>query len=222
MARAAAALVESFDLSQEEHLETPTSLQQKETSDDDEVMLPRWQQLQVIPQQGSVSDDKKSSSSNSNSSEGPSSDNAAKGQSQPPQIQEWQSVISAMGSTSSSSQGKKMDAAAPVSTSDKEQLVQVQAVDMSFLESTKTAPLISKADFPKETPQGDQSLSPSSLAIDPFHGNDGTRKDVEEGPAVAPGPTQPEMSEDMFRPSITQESAEQQDISSTCTVPHLL
>lgn len=215
IAKAAAALVESFDLSEGEHAAQLTSQKHKQTSDDGEIMIPRWQQLQEMPKQGSVSDDKKSTSSNPSSSEGQSSDDAVKGDSQPPQMQEWQSVISAMGSTSSSSQGAKIQTTGKVSTTNKEQVAEVRSVDMSFLESTKAAPLISKTVCPKETPQGDQSLSPSSLAVDPFHPED-TRKHTEEVVTIIVGPTQPEMSEDMFRPSISQESAEQQDIPGTC------
>ena len=212
--RAAAELVESFDLSEREHFEQPASLKVKETPDDDEVVIPRWQQLQEIPQQGSVSNDKKSTSSNTSSSERSSSDDALQGESQAPQMQEWQSVISAMGSTSSTSQGAKVGTAGQVSaSSEQDQPVQVEVVDMSFLESSKPVPHITKEQYPKEAPRQEQSLSPSSLAIDPFNTSDSSRRGTEVKPGRAPGPTQPEMSEDMFCTRTTQESAEQQDIA---------
>ena len=208
IAKAAAALVESFDLSQGKHPEKTTSAKHSKISDDDEVTLPRWQQLQKIPQQDSVSTGKKSSSSNSSSSERPLSDDAIKGDSQSAaEVQQWQSVISAIGSTSSSSQGTKMETSDNVSTNNKEQ--PMQKVDMSFLESTIAAPLISKVVPPKEVPEGNQSLSPSSVVLDHFHADDLTRKDTEDDSFAAPGLTEPEMgSEDLFRPGITQESAE--------------
>ena len=214
IARVAAELVVSFDLSEKEHLEQPASLKHKETLDEEEVMIPRWQQLQEIPQQGSVCTDKKSTSSNNSSSERSSSDSAVNGESQPPQMQEWQSVISAMGSTSSTSQGAKLETARQVSTSnDKDQPLQFEVVDMSFLESSKPVPHITKEQYPKEAAQRDQSLSPSSLAVDPFNPDYSSRRGTEEPPVIAVGPTQPEMSEDMFSPRTTQGSAEQQDIA---------
>lgn len=214
IARAAAELVESFDSSEREHLEQPASLKHKETPDDDEVMIPRWQQLQEIRQQGSVSNDKKSTSSNTSSSERSSSDDALQGESQAAQMQEWQSVISAMGSTSSTSQGAKLGTAGQVSASSKkDQPVRVEVVDISFLESSKPVPDITKEQYPKEAPQREQSLSPSSLAVDPFNTSDSSRRGTEVKPGIAPGPTQPEMSEDMVCPRTTQESAEQQDIA---------
>lgn len=216
MSRAAAALLQSFDLSQsqEKHSEKPASHKLKETPDDEEVVLPRWQQKQQqeVLQQGSVADEKKSTSSNNSSSQGSSSDDASKGEPPPPQVQQWQSVISAIASSSSGSQGTKAEPAVHASNGNKEQFVQV--VDASFLESTtkaKAVPLSSEQ--PKDALQGDQlSLSPSSLVIAPFKPDDGNGKGTEESPALIPGPTQPEMSEDMFRPIITQESLEQQNI----------
>lgn len=213
IARAAAELVESFDLSEREHLEHPASLKHKETPDDDEVMIPRWQQLQEIPQQGSVSNDKKSTL-NTSSSDRSSSDDALQGESQAPQMQEWQSVISAMGSTSSTSQGAKVGTAGQVTaSSEQDQPVQAEVVDMSFLESSKPVPHITKEQYPKEAPRQEQSLSPSSLSIDPFNTSDSSRRGTEVKPGIATGLTQPEMSEDMFSARTTQESAEQQDVA---------
>ncbi|KAL9983788.1 hypothetical protein ACROYT_G006018 [Oculina patagonica] len=212
ISRAAAALVQSFDLSQsqEKQSEKPASLKHKETSDDDEVVLPRWQQQQQqeVLQQGSAADEKKSTS-NTSSSQGSSSDDQSKGESQPPQVQQWQSVISVLGSSSSGPQGTKADPKAHASNADQEQSVQV--VDVSFLENSEAAPLVSKAESgPKEESQGVQlSLSPSSLVVDPFGGGKG----AEESPVLIPGPTQPDMSEDMFRPVVTQESKEQQALA---------
>lgn len=213
MARAAAELVELFDLSQEKQAEKTTSHPvniQQEMSVDDEVTLPRWQLVQNVPQEDVASKGKKSSSSTSSSSnssslEKPSSKNTVEDGSQPAEIQQWQSLISAVGSSSSSFQGQRMEATDNVSTSKKEQ--HVQNVDMSFLEREEDPPLISKAVCPKETTQEDQSVSPSSLVIDPSNELNVTTKASEKDPLVAPGPTQPDMSDDMFRPSITQESA---------------
>lgn len=212
MARAAAELVELFDLSQEKQAEKTTSHPvniQQEISVDDEVTLPRWQLVQNVPQEDVASKGKKSSSSTSSSSnssslEKPSSKNTVEDGSQPAEIQQWQSLISAVGSSSSSFQGQRMEATDNVSTSKKEQ--HVQNVDMSFLEREEDPPLISKAVCPKETTQEDQSVSPSSLVIDPSNELNVTTKASEKDPLVAPGPTQPDMSDDMFRPSITQES----------------
>lgn len=212
MARAAAELVELFDLSQEKQAEKTTSHPvniQQEMSVDDEVTLPRWQLVQNVPQEDVASKGKKSSSSTSSSSnssslEKPSSKNTVEDGSQPAEIQQWQSLISAVGSSSSSFQGQRMEATDNVSTSKKEQ--HVQNVDMSFLEREEDPPLISKAVCPKETTQEDQSVSPSSLVIDPSNELNVTTKASEKDPLVAPGPTQPDMSDDMFRPSITQES----------------
>ena len=213
MARAAAELVELFDLSQEKQAEKTTSHPvniQQEMSVDDEVTLPRWQLVQNVPQEDVASKGKKSSSSTSSSSnssslEKPSSKNTVEDGSQPAEIQQWQSLISAVGSSSSSFHGQRMEATDNVSTSKKEQ--HVQNVDMSFLEREEDPPLISKAVCPKETTQEDQSVSPSSLVIDPSNELNLTTKASEKDPLVAPGPTQPDMSDDMFRPSITQESA---------------
>lgn len=213
MARAAAELVELFDLSQEKQAEKTTSHPvniQQEMSVDDEVTLPRWQLVQNVPQEDVASKGKKSSSSTSSSSnssslEKPSSKNTVEDGSQPAEIQQWQSLISAVGSSSSSFHGQRMEATDNVSTSKKEQ--HVQNVDMSFLEREEDPPLISKAVCPKETTQEDQSVSPSSLVIDPSNELNVTTKASEKDPLVAPGPTQPDMSDDMFRPSITQESA---------------
>lgn len=213
MARAAAELVELFDLSQEKQAEKTTSHPvniQQEMSVDDEVTLPRWQLVQNVPQEDVASKGKKSSSSTSSSSnssslEKPSSKNTVEDGSQPAEIQQWQSLISAVGSSSSSFYGQRMEATDNVSTSKKEQ--HVQNVDMSFLEREEDPPLISKAVCPKETTQEDQSVSPSSLVIDPSNELNVTTKASEKDPLVAPGPTQPDMSDDMFRPSITQESA---------------
>lgn len=212
LSRAAAALVQSFDLSQnqEKHFEKPAPLKRKETSDDEEVVLPHWQQKQQqeVHQQSSGADEKKSSS-NTSSSRGSSEDDQFRGEPQPSQVQQWQSVVSALGSSSSGSQGTKAEPMVQVSNSNKEQ--SVQAVDVSFLENREAAPLISKAECPKKVSQGDQlSLSPSSLAVDPFKPDDGNGKGTEESPILIPGPTQPEMSEDMFCPVVTQE---QQNIS---------
>lgn len=211
MARAAAELVELFDLSQEKQAEKTTSHHniQQEMSVDDEVTLPRWQLVQNVPQEDVASKGKKSSSSTSSSSnssslEKPSSKNTVEDGSQPAEIQQWQSLISAVGSSSSSFHGQRMEATYNVSTSKKEQ--HVQNVDMSFLEREEDPPLISKAVCPKETTQEDQSVSPSSLVIDPSNELNVTTKASEKDPLVAPGPTQPDMSDDMFRPSITQES----------------
>lgn len=212
MARAAAELVELFDLSQEKQAEKTTSHPvniQQEMSVDDEVTLPRWQLVQNVPQEDVASKGKKSSSSTSSSSnssslEKPSSKNTVEDGSQPAEIQQRQSLISAVGSSSSSFHGQRMEATDNVSTSKKEQ--HVQNVDMSFLER-EDPPLISKAVCPKETTQEDQSVSPSSLVIDPSNELNVTTKASEKDPLVAPGPTQPDMSDDMFRPSITQESA---------------
>lgn len=211
ISRAAAALVQSFDLSQsqEKQSEKPASLKHKETSDDEEVVLPRWQQQQQLEvlQQGSAVDEKKSTS-NTSSSQGSSPDDQLKGESQPPQVQQWQSVISVLGSSSSGSRGTKAEPKAHASNADQEQSVQV--VDVSFLENSEASPLISKAECPKEASQGIQlSLSPSSLVVDPF----GSGKGAEESPVLIPGPTQPDMSEDMFRPVVTQERKEQQTIA---------
>ena len=206
MARAAAELVELFDLSQEKQAEKTTSHPvniQQEMSVDDEVTLPRWQLVQNVPQEDVASKGKKSSSSTS--LEKPSSKNTVEDGSQPAEIQQWQSLISAVGSSSSSFHGQRMEATDNVSTSKKEQ--HVQNVDMSFLEREEDPPLISKAVGPKETTQEDQSVSPSSLVIDPSNELNVTTKASEKDPLVAPGPTQPDMSDDMFRPSITQESA---------------
>lgn len=206
MARAAAELVELFDLSQEKQAEKTTSHPvniQQEMSVDDEVTLPRWQLVQNVPQEDVASKGKKSSSSTS--LEKPSSKNTVEDGSQPAEIQQWQSLISAVGSSSSSFHGQRMEATDNVSTSKKEQ--HVQNVDMSFLEREEDPPLISKAVCPKETTQEDQSVSPSSLVIDPSNELNVTTKASEKDPLVAPGPTQPDMSDDMFRPSITQESA---------------
>lgn len=200
MARAAAELVELFDLSQEKQAEKTTSHPvniQQEMSVDDEVTLPRWQLVQNVPQEDVAS--------NSSSLEKPSSKNTVEDGSQPAEIQQWQSLISAVGSSSSSFHGQRMEATDNVSTSKKEQ--HVQNVDMSFLEREEDPPLISKAVCPKETTQEDQSVSPSSLVIDPSNELNVTTKASEKDPLVAPGPTQPDMSDDMFRPSITQESA---------------
>lgn len=199
MARAAAELVELFDLSQEKQAEKTTSHHniQQEMSVDDEVTLPRWQLVQNVPQEDVAS--------NSSSLEKPSSKNTVEDGSQPAEIQQWQSLISAVGSSSSSFHGQRMEATDNVSTSKKEQ--HVQNVDMSFLEREEDPPLISKAVCPKETTQEDQSVSPSSLVIDPSNELNVTTKASEKDPLVAPGPTQPDMSDDMFRPSITQESA---------------
>lgn len=200
MARAAAELVELFDLSQEKQAEKTTSHPvniQQEMSVDDEVTLPRWQLVQNVPQEDVAS--------NSSSLEKPSSKNTVEDGSQPAEIQQWQSLISAVGSSSSSFHGQRMEATDNVSTSKKEQ--HVQNVDMSFLEREEDPPLISKAVCPKETTQEDQSVSPSSLVIDPSNELNATTKASEKDPLVAPGPTQPDMSDDMFRPSITQESA---------------
>lgn len=212
MARAAAELVELFDLSQEKQAEKTTSHHdiQQEMSVDDEVTLPRWQLVQNVPQEDVASKGKKSSSSTSSSSnssslEKPSSKNTVEDGSQPAEIQQWQSLISAVGSSSSSFHGQRMEATDNVSTSKKEQ--HVQNVDMSFLEREEDPPLISKAVCPKETTQEDQSVSPSSLVIDPSNELNVTTKASEKDPLVAPGPTQPDMSDDMFHPSITQESA---------------
>lgn len=213
MARAAAELVELFDLSQEKQAEKTTSHPvniQQEMSVDDEVTLPRWQLVQNVPQEDVASKGKKSSSSTSSSSnssslEKPSSKNTVEDGSQPAEIQQWQSLICAVGSSSSSFHGQRMEATDNVSTSKKEQ--HVQNVDMSFLEREEDPPLISKAVCPKETTQEDQSVSPSSLVIDPSNELNVTTKASEKDPLVAPGPTQPDMSDDMFRPSITQESA---------------
>lgn len=212
MARAAAELVELFDLSQEKQAEKTTCHHniQQEMSVDDEVTLPRWQLVQNVPQEDVASKGKKSSSSTSSSSnssslEKPSSKNTVEDGSQPAEIQQWQSLISAVGSSSSSFHGQRMEATDNVSTSKKEQ--HVQNVDMSFLEREEDPPLISKAVCPKETTQEDQSVSPSSLVIDPSNELNVTTKASEKDPLVAPGPTQPDMSDDMFRPSITQESA---------------
>lgn len=200
MARAAAELVELFDLSQEKQAEKTTSHPvniQQEMSVDDEVTLPRWQLVQNVPQEDVAS--------NSSSLEKPSSKNTVEDGSQPAEIQQWQSLISAVGSSSSSFHGQRMEATDNVSTSKKEQ--HVQNVDMNFLEREEDPPLISKAVCPKETTQEDQSVSPSSLVIDPSNELNVTTKASEKDPLVAPGPTQPDMSDDMFRPSITQESA---------------
>ena len=213
MARAAAELVELFDLSQEKQAEKTTSHPvnvQQEMSVDDEVTLPRWQLVQNVPQEDVASKGKKSSSSTSSSSnssslEKPASKNTVEDGSQPAEIQQWQSLISAVGSSSSSFHGQRMEATDNVSTSKKEQ--HLQNVDMSFLEREEDPPLISKAVCPKETTQEDQSVSPSSLVIDPSNELNVTTKASEKDPLVAPGPTQPDMSDDMFRPSITQESA---------------
>ena len=224
MARAAAELVELFDLSQEKQAEKTTSHPvnlQQEMSVDDEVTLPRWQLVQNVPQEDVASKGKKSSSSTSSSSnssslEKPSSKNTVEDGSQPAEIQQWQSLISAVGSSSSSFRGQRMEATDNVSTSKKEQ--RVQNVDMSFLESEEDPPLISKAVYPKETTQEDQSVSPSSLVIDPSNELNEATKESEKDPLVAPGPTQPDMSDDMFRPSITQESAgPQHDVSGRIT-----
>lgn len=211
ISRAAAELVQSFDLSenQEKHFERPAPLKFKETSDDEVVVLPRWQQKQQqeVHQQGGGTDEKKSSSSTS-SSQGSSGDDQFRGEPQP-QVQQWQSVVSALVSSSSGSQGTKAEAVMQASNCNKQQSVQV--VDVSFFENSEAVPLISKAECPKEAPQGNQlSLSPSSLAIDPFKPDDGNGKGTEESPVLIPGPTQPVLSEDMFCPVVTQE---QQDIS---------
>ena len=211
ISRAAAELLQSFDLSQsqEKHFEKTAPLKHKETSDDEEVVLPQWQQKQQqeVHQQGSVADGKKSSS-NTSSSQGSSEDDQFRGEPQP-QVQQWQSVVSTVVSSSSGSQGTKAEAMTHASNSNKEQ--SVQRVDLSFLENSEAAPLISKTECPKEASQGNQlSLSPSSLVVDPFNTDDGNGKGTEESPVLIPGPTQPEMSEDMFCPVVTQE---QQDIS---------
>lgn len=212
ISRAAAALLQSFDLSQnqEKHLEKPAPLKHKETSDDEEVVVPHWQQKQQqqeVHQQGSGAEGKKSSS-NTSSSQGSSEDDQFRGEPQP-QVQQWQSVVSTLVSSSSGSQGTKAEAMTHASNSNKEQYV--QRVDLSFLEKSQAVPLISKAECPKEASQGNQlSLSPSSLVVDPFNPDDGNGKGTEESPVLIPGPTQPEMSEDMFCPVVTQE---QQDIS---------
>ena len=214
ISRAAAALVQSFDLSQsqEKNSEKPASLKPKETSDDEGVVLPHWQQKQQeVLQQANATEEKKSSSNTSSSQASPS-DDQLKGESPPPQVQQWQSVVSAVGSSSSGSQGTKVDCTTHESNANKEKPVQV--VDVSFLEETVAAPLTSKAEChkTKEASQGLQlSLSPSSLVIDPFKPDEG--KNSEESTVLIPGPTQPDMSEDMFRPVVTQESREQQTIS---------
>lgn len=218
MSRAAAELVQSFDLSQsqEKHLEKPASLRLKETLDDDKVELPLWQQKQQQEalQQASVTDEKKSSSSHGSSSQGSSSDDALKGKS-PPQLQQWQSVVSALGTSSTSgSPGTKVESVALASNGSKEPCAAI--IGDSFLDSTKDVPLISNIheEHPKEVLQEDElSLSPSSLVIDPFKPDEHKGKGTEESPAVIPGPTQPEMSEDMFLPVVTQESREQKRIS---------
>ena len=212
ISRVAAALVQSFDLSQnqERHFERPAPPKCKESSDDEEVVLPQWQQKQQqeVHQQGSSADEKKSTS-NTSSSHGSSEDDQFRGEPQPSQVQQWQSVVSALVSSSSGSQGPKAEAMTHASNSSKEQSVQV--VDMSFLENSEAVPLISKAKCPREAPQRDQlSLSPSSLTVDPFQPDDGNGKGVEKSPVLIPGPTQPEMSEDMFCPVVTQE---RQDVS---------
>ena len=212
ISRAAAALLQSFDLSQnqEKHVEKPAPLKHKETSDDEEVVVPHWQQKQQqqeVYQQGSGAEGKKSSS-NTSSSQGSSEDDQFRGEPQP-QVQQWQSVVSTLVSSSSGSQGTKAEAMTHASNSNKEQYV--QRVDLSFLEKSQAVPLISKAECPKEVSQGNQlSLSPSSVVVDPFNPDDGNVKETEESPVLIPGPTQPEMSEDMFCPVVTQE---QQDIS---------
>lgn len=203
ISRAAAALVEAFDLSQnqEKHFERPAPVKCKEISDDEEVVLPQWQQKQQLEvhQQGSNADEKKSSSNNS-SSQGPSEDDQFRGEPQPSQVQQWQSVISAPVSSSSGTLGTKAEG-----------MTHASVVDVSFLENSDTLPLISKARCPKEAPQGCQlSLSPSSLAVDPFKPDDGNGKGTEKSPLLISGPTQPEMSEDVFCPIVTQE---QRDIS---------
>ena len=211
ISRAAAELVQSFDLSenQEKRFERPVPLKFKETSDSEVVVLPQWQQKQKqeVHQQSTSADEKKSSS-NTTSSQGSSENDQFRVEPQS-QVQQWQSVVSALVSSSSGSQGTRVEAMTHASNSNKKQSVQV--VDVSFLENSEVVPCISKAEYPKEAPQRTQlSLSPSSLAVDPFKPDDGNGKETEESPVLIPGPTQPKMSEDMFCPVVTQE---RQDIS---------
>lgn len=221
ISRAAAALLQSFDLSQnqENHFEKPAPLKHKETSDDEEVVLPHWQQKQQqeVNQQGSGADGKKSSSNTgTSSSQGSSEDNQFRGEPQR-QVQQWQSVVSTLVTSSSGSQGTKAEAMTHASSSNKEQ--SVQRVDLSFLENSEAMPLISKAECPKEASQGNQlSLSPSSLLVDPFNPDDGKGKGTEESPVLIPGPTQPEMSEDMFCPVVTQEKQDVSGCYNCCNV----
>lgn len=92
----------------------------------------------------------------------------------------------------------------------------VPFISGSFLDSPRHEPLISDlpVDHPKQSLHEEQlSLSPSSLIIHPFEPSKSKAEGTEESPAVLPGPTQPEMSEDMFFPVINQEGKEQKSIS---------
>ena len=101
-----------------------------------------------------------------------------------------------------------------LSIGDKDQPEKVQLpVDHGLSKCGTPVPLISKPHCSTKTTQDDQSLSPSSLTLDPFNTEQSSSKGTDKGSSKAPGPTQPEMSEDMFCPTISQESLQQvQDI----------
>lgn len=204
----------SFDLSQsqKEHLQTPVSPRLKESLDDEKVELPLWQQKQQQEalQQASDTNEKKSSNS---SSQGSSREDSSKGESSSPQLQQWQPVSSALGTNSSGPALSKEESTALTPNGAKEP--HTVLISDSFLNNPK--PLIS--DLPvehlEESLHEEQlSLSPSSLVIDPFKSTKSKAAGAEGSPAVLPGPTQPEMSEDMFLPVVVaQESKKQRSIS---------
>lgn len=212
ISKAATQLSKSFDLSQAEQ---PTALKQRETPFHvDEVMLPCWQQLHEVIAQDSACSEGNLPVLNSSSSEKTSSDDGFKVDSRVSQMREWQSITS-IPETSLSSDSSKTDTAERLlSISDKDQPEKVQLlVDYSLSQCGTPVPLISKVQCPKKTTQDKQSLSPSSLALDPFNTERSSSRGTDEGPSNAPGPTQPEMSEDVFCPTTSQESSQQvQDI----------
>lgn len=213
ISKAAAELLESFDLSQQ--AEQPTARKQIEAPFHvDEVMVPRWQQLHEVTAQDSACSAGNLPFLNSSSSEKTSSDDGFRFGSRVSQMREGQSITS-IPETSLSSDDSKTDTAEQLlSMSDKEQPEKVPLpVDHSLSKCGTPVPLISKRHCSTKTTQDDQSLSPSSLLLDPFNTEQSSSKGTDKGPSKAPGPTQPEMSEDMFCPTISKESVQQvQDI----------
>ena len=140
-----------------------------------------------------------------------SSESLSKSDSEAPQPHPWQSAVGSYESTNSDEAIKQDSSQAG------EQAAQGNKPMVMLLEDSEVLPPVSKAGSnvgDVAIAQQEPSLSPSSLVLDPYLGLTDVRVPC-RGTRVsaAQGPSQPEMSQDLFQPSVTQENP--QDV---CTV----
>ena len=221
MSRAAEALLLE---ERTDHSAGPTVHPQKRkvedvSTDEEAILLPRWQQ-ELPKEEGVTADGKRTLSSISSSSEFLQQESTAH------QMQQWQSVTSAFESSSSISENKRVQQTElPATTAGGCGEQFNTALDISSHEDNTAVyrkeiyPLHGAASKPA---QEEPSLSPSSLAADPFNVVEVSKTDTQESLAAVAGPTQPDLSEDLFRPSVTlhgsQGASHKEDISGTVLI----